>query len=544
VTGATGGESKGCPFFYGLRDLWHGDGGWGNAVGVTYVATWDSVSSHPTPRWYEDAKLGVFLHWGLYSVPAWAPQVPDISTLLRQHRPSWLMRHNPYAEWYANTVRLAGSPTQRHHEQTYGRGFGYDGFRTEFEQASAGADLEGLASLCREAGARYVVLTTKHHEGYCLWPTSHPHPVKGRYHSSRDLVGDLSRAVTAQDMRMGLYYSGGYDWPYSGAVLSNLGDLLLGVPPDAGYARYAEAHVLELIERYHPSILWNDIGWPTASHVPALLAAYYNAVDDGVVNDRWFQGRRSGVLDLVVRAGSTVVEGLWPVIPASAKKVAVVSGRHADFSTLEYSGPDRAQTGKWEATRGVGHSFGANHNEAAEDVLTTEELVRFFVDVVAKNGNLLIGVGPRPDGRVPDWQAEPLLGLGRWLSANGEAVYGTRPWTVTSGSTSDGTPVRFTSSEEALYATLLGKPRSNEFTLRGVRVVPSGREGDERRDGLGYGGSEFDARVLGEEGGRAWVANDGLITVDLGATVADSPAHVVRMSPRWVFRPDDLMDSE
>ena len=118
----------------------------------SYEATWESVSTHRVPTWYEDAKLGVFLHWGLYSVPAWAERVPDIQTILRRHRPAWMLRHNPYAEWYANTVQLSGSPTRRHHDDTFGRGFPYDGFVPLFDEASSRADLEGLASVCRAGG--------------------------------------------------------------------------------------------------------------------------------------------------------------------------------------------------------------------------------------------------------------------------------------------------------------------------------------------------------------------------------------------------------
>jgi alpha-L-fucosidase len=497
---------------------------------LTYDATWESVSSHPLPQWYEDAKLGVFLHWGLYSVPAWAPRAADITTLLRDHPPSWVLRHFPYAEWYPNTFRLAGSPTEQHHVATYGAGFPYDGFRSAFEEASTHADLGSLAALCRQSGAKYVVLTAKHSEGYCLWPTSEPHPVKGPYHAPRDLVGDLSRAVAAEGMRMGVYYSGGYDWSYDGAVLGSLGDVVLGGPRAADYARYAESHVLELVERYRPSLLWNDIGWPRQSNLPSVLAAYYNAVSDGVVNDRWYQMRRSGTRDFVVRAASGLVERLWPLLPASSKRVATLRGKHADFVTLEYSVPSGPQAFKWEATRGVGHSFGLNRNETADEVLRTEDLVHLLVDVVAKNGNLLIGIGPAPDGGIPEVQAEPLRGLGRWLRINGDAVYGTRPWASASAVTA-GTPVRFTADEDTLYVTLLGRPASKELAVPGVRVDASGGTEEEGSS------SALDIRVLGLPDARCHVRADGGVTVDFGSAAPAGPAHVVRISPRSACGP-------
>ena len=154
-----------------------------------YEGTWESLRTHRVPVWYDDAKLGVFIHWGLYSVPGWAPRVPDIQELLVKDGPKRMLRENPYAEWYLNTMQLKGSPTQLHHDEVYGDDYPYDNFVRTFNDASAGADLEAMADICRCAGARYVVLTTKHHDGFALWPSGIAHPTKGRYHASRDLVG-------------------------------------------------------------------------------------------------------------------------------------------------------------------------------------------------------------------------------------------------------------------------------------------------------------------------------------------------------------------
>jgi alpha-L-fucosidase len=486
-----------------------------------YEATWESVRTHPVPSWYDDAKLGVFLHWGLYSVPAWAPQVPDIQTILKEKGPAWMLRHNPYAEWYANTVQLPRSPTRRHHDATYGPGFAFDGFVPMFEQASSTADLAALASVCRDAGARYVVLTTKHHEGYCLWPTTVPHPVKGAYHSRRDLVGDLTEAVRHLGMKMGLYYSGGYDWPYNKVVMKGLADALLAGPTGEDYARYAEAHVRDLIARYRPSVLWNDIGWPAATDLPGLFADYYNTVEDGVVNDRWLQSSRRGPLfDTFVRVCSFVVQHAWGFIPDKAKKLTFSGARHADFTTAEYAQHDHIVKRKWEATRGVGHSFGANHNEARGDVISAPDLVRLLVDVVAKNGNLLIGVGPAPDGTLPDWQTAPLAGLGRWLKVNGDAVYGTRPWLVPGATTAQGTEVRFTTGGGALYATVFDAPPSRQLVLPGLRA-------DELRQ----------VDLLGAAGAVEWSVGEGTVSVTLPERLPPSPAYALRLAPASAIRP-------
>jgi alpha-L-fucosidase len=465
-----------------------------------FEATWESVRAHGVPEWYEDAKLGVFLHWGLYSVPGWAPLTPDIQELLVCRGPKRMLRDNPYAEWYLNSMQIRGSPTQHHHRRVYGSDFPYDGFVTEFDEATSSARPDALASLCRDAGARYVVLTTKHHDGFALWPSEVPHPVKGAYHSRRDLVGELSDAVRSQGMRMGLYYSGGYDWPYNGAVIRRAADVVLAAPWDDAYCDYVTGHVRELIERYRPSVLWNDISWPAGGNLPALFAHYYNTVADGVVNDRWLQPKpvRGAVRPTLLRFGGELIDLLWPLIPAHRKRLTFGVPRHFDFRTPEYEVLGRVTQGKWELARGVGHSFGANRHERPDDIITATELIEMFCDVVAKNGNLLIGVGPRPDGTVPESQQAPLRGLGRWLSVNGEAVYGTRPWTVAETTTTKGSPVRFTQRDQRVYALLIGTSRSRRFTVPDVDASRATQ-----------------IRLVGLPEPLVWASDDGRLTVTL-----------------------------
>ena len=440
------------------------------APSTHYDPTWESVGSHPLPQWYDDAKLGVFLHWGLYSVPGWAPQVPDIQELLRDHGPRTILRNSPYAEWYLNSMQIPGSPTQEHHARMYGADTPYDAFRDPFETQSATADLDALAGLCADAGAKYVVLTTKHHDGYALWPTDRPHPRKGRYHAGRDLVGDLTDAVRSHDMRMGLYYSGGYDWPYNDAVMSNPADVILAAPTGDDYREYVTAHVRELIERYEPSVLWNDICWPAGGNLAELFAEYYNTVPDGVINDRWLQstGPRNRVVDALVRGAGDLVQVGWRLLPSGWKELTFPSANHYDIRTPEYSSFDSIATKKWESTRGVGHSFGANRNERPQDIVTATALIRSFCDIVAKNGNLLIGIGPNPDGTIPAEQQAPLQGLGEWMRANGEAIYASRPWTVPSARTSEDTEVRFTTRDGIVHVLLVDPPGRRTFHLRDI----------------------------------------------------------------------------
>lgn len=388
------------------------------------------------PQWFDDAKLGVFLHWGLYSVPAWAPQVSNIQQLLLSEGPKQMLRSNPYAEWYLNTMQIRDSPTQVHHRQTYGADYPYDNFVRLFDTASGAADLDALASLCKQGGAQYVVLTTKHHEGFTLWPSSLAHPKKGHYHTQRDLVGDFSDAVRAQRMRMGLYYSGGYDWPFNDAVLKGAADTILAMSKDPAYREYAIAHVRELIDRYQPLVLWNDIGWPGGGNLAELFAYYYDTVEDRVVNDRWTEStmRSDRATEFAMKAGGEAAQLLWRFIPESKKELAFAGAKHVDFTTPEYATLDHIapKKKKWDA----GHSFGANRNERPEGIVTTE-LVRSFCDIVSKNGNLLIGIGPAADGSISAEQQVPLLGLGAWLDINGEAIFGTRPWQTAEGLTAE-----------------------------------------------------------------------------------------------------------
>jgi alpha-L-fucosidase len=425
------------------------------------------------PDWYQDAKLGVFIHWGPYSVPGWAPVVPDIQQLLLDSGPEQVLRENPYAEWYLNTMQITGSSTQRHHAAVYGDDYPYDNFAATFSDASSDAELDGIARLCEDAGARYAVLTTKHGDGFALWPSAVAHPVKGEYHARRDLVGGLTDAVRARGLRMGLYYSGGYDWAYNDVVLRDLASVVLAAPQDRRYLDYVTAHVRELIARYRPSIMWNDISWPRGGNLAELFAYYYNTVDDGVVNDRWAeQGPRNAVTVALVHAAGGLVQRLWRLIPENRKRLTFPSPKHCDFHTPEYAVvPSK---GKWELCRGVGHSFGANRNERPEDIISPDELIWMFCDVVSKNGNLLIGVGPRPDGTIPEPQQAPLLGLGQWLGVNGEALYDSRPWEIAESSTSDGRPMRFTQVAGAgprppeVYAMVRGTNGSRWITVPGV----------------------------------------------------------------------------
>lgn len=436
---------------------------------VTYAPTLESLKQHPVPEWFHDAKFGIFVHWTMSCIPAYAPRTGTLTDVLRHH-PTEVAKHVPYAEWYWNAMKFPDTPTAAYHREQYGDA-PYTDFREPFEAGLNAWDPDTLAELAQAAGAKYLVLVTKHHDGYCLWPTGIENPHLPGWNSERDIVGELASAVRARGIRFGVYYSGGLDWTFNPEPIASAGDMFRSVPTSEEYRRYSHDQIRELIDRYQPSVLWNDIAYPPGPELFELFAYYYNTVPDGVVNDRWSQPEPTW----------EKAQALFFPKPAP----------HADFRTTEYTQLRSISEKKWEATRGIGHSFGYTRNEDPNDILTLEELVRSFVDGVSKNGNLLLNVGPAPDGSLIDTHAALLRSFGAWMETNGEALYGTRPWNTAEGSAfassavvpgdsaaamppeAAGLPVRFTRKDGTLYALVLGTPAAREFTIRPIPAAPA-----------------------------------------------------------------------
>jgi len=399
-----------------------------------YEATIESLDTHPLPAWYDDAKLGIFIHWGLYSVPAWAP-------LQDPKHPAEGVGNTPYAEWYYNSMRNPGSPTEKYHAEHYGADYDYYNFAKNFDKEIKKWNPETMAAIFRDAGAKYVVLTSKHHEGFTLWPSKVRNPNQQNLHASRDIVGELTEAVRKDGLKMGLYYSGGFDWTFNRGPIIGGNDFDSVQPVSEAYGTYADAQAEELIEKYHPAVLWNDINWPKSGNAMKVEADYYNAVPDGVVDDRF------GI-------------------------------KHFDFSSPEYAKLDQISEKKWEECRGIGLSFGWNRAEGDAQTMSSEEVIDLLVDIVSKNGNLLLDVGPEADGTIPEIQQIRLRALGAWLKQNGDAIYGTHPWTRANGTTNQvdaegkAVELRFTQKDGHLYATLLGKPASSTVLLHNVTAAP------------------------------------------------------------------------
>lgn len=456
---------------------------------MSYAPTRASIEQHLSPPWFNNAKLGIFVHWGLYSVPAWAPLSGELGKVAEEKGWDYWFANNPYAEWYMNSLRIPGSPTQQHHAKMYGAKFAYRDFAYSFNQASASWNPDEWAELFCQAGARYVVLTTKHHDGFLLWPSRQPNPYIADYHATRDLVGELTAAVRRQEMAMGLYYSGGLDWTFNDKVIQDIADIPLAVPQSQAYIDYANNHWRELIDGYQTPVLWNDIAYPAGADLNELFAYYYNTIACGVVNNRFTQR-------FEIHEGN------------------IVSDVHFDFETPEYASFAEIRAKKWESCRGVGFSFGYNQLEGPEHYLSEIDLIHSFVDIVSKNGNLLLNIGPMADGTIPPIQRERLCALGSWLNVNGEAIYDTQPWLKAEGVTDDGVPVRFTRKHGALYATLLGAPTGPSVVLKGLRLDP-----------------EAAVHLLGVDDGLAWQPCDDGVLIRLTEPLPNAVAHSFKLSP-------------
>ncbi len=348
------------------------------------------------PEWFLDAKLGFMVSWGAFSVPAWGEPIGELGTI--DDWKEWF-KHNPYAEWYYNTIRIEGSPAREFHKKNF-NDCDYDDLLDMWKAEKFQPD--EWAKLFAYAGAQYIVPLSKHHDGITLWDA----PGTGTRNTvhrgpKRDLIGDIATAVRKAGIRFAVYYSGGLDWEVT-KTLPAISDNNQGVegmqrPVDAAYSMYAYKHVIDLIDRYKPDVLWNDIQWPDFSKregeysLAALFDYYYKEVPHGVVNDRW--GKET----------------------------------HFDYETSEYQFmADSENAPAWENCRGIGLSFGYNQVESEQHSLNTESALRHFLDIVSRGGNFLLNVGPTASGEIPEIQKKVLMGLGDWMAINSGAVYATR----------------------------------------------------------------------------------------------------------------------
>jgi len=454
-----------------------------NQQETTYKPTWQSLSSHPVPQWYQDAKFGIFIHWGVYSVPAyheWYVEFmsPKSSFGRNLGGPPYTAAQGdlPDSVFHAN-IRGEANP---YHRENYGVDFAYDEFISMFKAENYKP--AAWADLFKQSGARYVVMTAKHGDEFALWPTEYTDRNAGDMGPNRDLVGDLTSAVRAEGMKMGLYHNTTYsfwDERY----------------PNKEWVEYMNNTIKELVDRYHPDILWGDVvigpardkqGKPlTADHWNSkeVIAYFYNHSenpDEVLTNDRWG-------LDTSVNVDSkkALSRSVWA---SHADRWNTGGGALlGDFQTPERRNITEIFDQPWETCDALDPtSWGYNRQTPEEKYMTTNELVDYLADIVSKGGNLLINIGPKADGTIPEVMKERLRNIGNWLSVNGEAIYGTTPWSVYGeGPTKrevgswgrekgeyrfKAGDVRFTRKGSTLYVILLEWP-GDQITLNSLKKV-------------------------------------------------------------------------
>lgn len=479
---------------------------------MKYEANLESVKKHEVPEWFHDAKFGIFIHWGLYSVPAFAVTskhgIESFESINRY-------ANNPYAEWYLNSLRIDGSPSEKYHIKTYGKQFHYDDFVSIFNKKIKGWNPDEWAELFKKIGAKYVVLGTKHHDGFLLWPSKYPNPKKKDFYASRDIVGELSKAVKEKGMKMGFYYSGSLDWSFNPNPITGGASFLTNGNTTPEYVEYANNHWYELIDRYEPIILWNDIGYPPGVNLNEMFSYFYNKYPEGVINNRWFQIPESVRENLKNMPEETLRENMEQAMTPKEKEESGTSRFfHYDFITPEYAVIDRIFKTKWETCRGIGNSFGYNQFETEDDYIKSEELIKMFVDVVSKNGNLLLNVGPMADGTIPKIQEKILLEFGKWLEINGEGIYGTRPWNKAEGKTTQGIDIRFTQKKDALFIHLLDKPKDNEIIIESLKIANESR-----------------IQLLGKEKNLDWDKVGEKLKITIPKDIKESSVYVLKIIP-------------
>ncbi|KAK0406880.1 hypothetical protein QR680_018865 [Steinernema hermaphroditum] len=342
----------------------------GFSLAQKYEPTWASIDSRPLPQWYDEAKFGIFCHWGVYSVPAFK------------------------SEWFWNHWK--GSPPDEevveYVEKNYPPGFSYADFGHEFRAQDFNAS--HFVELVKSSHARYFVFTSKHHEGFTMWPSAESwnwNSVDVGPH--RDIVGELKTEFSKTDIHFGLYFSQ-YEWfhPY---YLQNNTNLY---PERVSYPQ-----MVDIVKKYGPEVIWSDGDWDRTDEYwrsKEFLAWLYNespVKNRVVVNDRWGRG---------------------------------IMGQHGGFLTYsDHFDPGHLLARKWEncLTLDVA-SWGHRRSMKAADVRTTKDLITQLARTISCGGNMLLNFGPDRFGNVAPIFEERLRNLGKWVETNEEAIFGSKPW--------------------------------------------------------------------------------------------------------------------
>jgi alpha-L-fucosidase len=460
---------------------------------------WESLRTVPVPEWYLDGKFGIFIHWGLYSVPAFGN------------------------EWYPRNMYKAGTPEFRHHVETYGSQaqFGYKDFIPRF--TAERFDPAAWAELFKRAGARFVVPVAEHHDGFAMYDTTLSGWSTAKKGPRRDVVGELARAVREKGLVFGLSTHRAEHWwffdqgmTFDSDVRSKKWHEFYGPaqpektpdgkpnPPDPEYLDDWMARTVELVEKYRPQLVWFDwwIEQPVFEPYLRRFAAYY--------------------YDRAAGSGEGVaINYKNKAFPDGAAVLDIERGQLATIRPFFWQTDTSISKNSWGYV-------------TEQDYKTAGSIVGDLVDIVAKNGALLLNIGPRPDGTIPEEEQSILLDIGRWLETNGEAIYGTRPWLVygegptrvVEGSFSDtkraaftGEDIRFTAKGTTLYAIALAWPANGRLLVRTLA-----RQSETAPAAIS------DVRLLGSADKLRWERRQDGLAVELPVSPPGEHAFVLRIA--------------
>jgi alpha-L-fucosidase len=422
-----------------------------------FKPNWESLKGYEIPEWYQDAKFGIFIHWGVYAVPAFDN------------------------EWYPRNMYVQGTKVFRHHIATYGpqTQFGYKNFIPKFRADKF--DAKTWADLFRRAGAKFVVPVAEHHDGFAMYDSGLSDWTAKKMGPKRDVAGELATAVRADGLHFGasshraehyFFMNGGRNFPsdvqdakyaaFYGPAHAGPSDAnKFDGHPDTAYLDDWLARTAEIVTKYHPEILWFDWWINTKEFEPylkRLAAFYYN--------------------DAAKNGYPAVINYKFKAFPEGAAVLDIERGQLETGRKLLW------QTDTSMSIKSWGYIEGDTYR-------SPESLIQQLIDIVSKNGCLLLNVGPKPDGTIPAEAQQILLDMGRWLEVNGEAIYGTRPWTVygegptkvKGGSFNDtatkgysAQDIRFTSKGDTLYATAMAWPEDGKLTI--TSLAQGGTNGD------------------------------------------------------------------
>jgi alpha-L-fucosidase len=451
-----------------------------------FQPTWQSLAAHyRVPAWFNDAKFGLFLHWGLYAVPA---------------------HHN---EWYEKHMYASLSSWHREHFGPQDK-FGYKDFIPRF--TAARFDPAAWAALFKKSGARFVIPTAQHHDNFALWDSAVTPFNARRMGPHRDLIGDLAQAVRAEGLKFGVSNHGIENFQFINPTPALAAELKakhadLYDPQWADFYHVADRsdaacrrflvnwyeRNVELIDKYQPDLLWFDNGVDQRYLDPLKLriaAYYYNRAH------AW---------------GKAVSLSTKKAAYAPDNRNTHTIGSIIDFEKIGSRSPSGIRPGAWQVDEPIGSpSWG--YTEGMTIALPGTVIAK-LADTVSKNGTLLLNLSPKADGTIPPAQQDTLLAIGRWLAVNGEAIYGTHAWVRFRDESADGRPsvatIRFTVKGDVLYAIVLGASPGDEITICSLAANRPDRPA----------GKISAIAVLGLAGKLAFTQDASGLTLKLPATV-------------------------